>query len=84
MLEVFDEVVDRRVYAVPVMHRAAKPETFAAIRPGIVARSVKDGLARAVRAAGPDGLVVVCGSIFLVAEVRALVLGVKADPPIGM
>jgi folylpolyglutamate synthase/dihydropteroate synthase len=49
-----------------------------------VARSVRDAVARAKRAAGPDGLVVVAGSIFLVSEARALVKNVRTDPPIAL
>lgn len=85
MLAAFGGVVDRRVYAVPAMRRAPESgEAYAAHRPGTIARSVRDGLARAKRAAGPEGLVVVAGSIFLVNEARAAVLGRKMDPPIAM
>ena len=84
MLAAFAGRVHRRVYAAPVMRRAAEADAFAALRPGSVARSVRDGLARARRMAGPEGLVVVVGSIFLVQEVRAAVLGIRSDPPIAM
>lgn len=85
MLASFDELVDRRVYAVPKMPRAPKSaKTFATIRAGTVARSVHEGIAKAEKLAGPDGLVVVGGSIFLVQEARAHVLGLRTDPSIGM
>ncbi len=85
MLASFDEIVDRRVYAVPKMPRAPKSaKVFAAIREGTVARSVREGIAKAEKLAGPDGLVVVGGSIFLVQEARAHVLGLRTDPSIGM
>ena len=84
MLAPFDDLVDRRVYAVPDMARATSPESLRWVRPGVAARSVRDGLARARRAAGDGGLVVVAGSIFLVAAVRAELKGVRSDPPIGM
>ena len=48
------------------------------------ARSASDALARVRRVAGPDGLVVVAGSIYLVAELRAKLLGLRSDPPIRM
>jgi dihydrofolate synthase/folylpolyglutamate synthase len=76
--------VDRRVYASSGVHRSDSPERFAEMRKGTVSRSVRDAVSRAQRAAGPDGLVVVAGSIFLVAEVRALVKNVRTDPPIAM
>lgn len=85
MLAAFDGLVDRRVYAVPQVHRApATPRVYAEVRPGTVARSVRDGLARAQRAAGPGGRIVVAGSIFLVNEARAQLLGRRTDPPIAM
>ncbi len=85
MLACFDDVVDRRVYAVPDVPRAPKSaKVFTAIRDGVVAQSVREGIAKAERLAGPDGLVVVGGSIFLVQEARAHVLGLRTDPSISM
>ena len=84
MLDAFEGRVDRRIYAAPEIARSERPERLAKILEGTVARSVRDGVARAKRAAGPDGLVVVAGSIFVVSEVRALVKGVRSDPPIAM
>ncbi|MBW2191005.1 MAG: bifunctional folylpolyglutamate synthase/dihydrofolate synthase [Deltaproteobacteria bacterium] len=84
MLAAFDGRVDRRIYAAPELARSEGPERLAKIRKGTVARSIRDAVARAKRAAGPDGLVVVAGSIFLLAETRALVKNVATDPPIAM
>lgn len=84
MLSAFDGRVDGRVYAAPAMYRSEAPKRLAKIRKGTVGRSVRDAVARARRAAGPDGLVVVAGSIFLVSEARALVKNVRTDPPIAM
>jgi dihydrofolate synthase / folylpolyglutamate synthase len=41
-------------------------------------------LARAQKLATKRGLVIACGSIFVMAELRARVLGIRADPPIAM
>lgn len=85
MLGSFDGLVDRRVYAIPKMPRAPESAAvFTAVRDGLVARSVREGVAKAERAAGPDGLVVVAGSIFLVQEARALVRELRADPSVGL
>ncbi len=84
MLAAFDGRVDRRVYAAPAIYRSERPERLAKIRKGTVARSVRDAVARAKRAAGPNGLVVTAGSIFLVSEARALVKNIRTDPPIAM
>jgi dihydrofolate synthase/folylpolyglutamate synthase len=84
MLAAFDGRVDRRIYTAAEVGRSERPERLAKIREGTVARSVRDAVARAKRAAGPDGLVVAAGSIFLLAEVRGLVKNVPSDPPIAM
>lgn len=84
MLATFDGRVDSRVYAAPTTSRSERPERFTKIRAGTLGRSVRDAIHKAKRAAGPDGLVVVAGSIFLLAEVRALVKNVRTDPPIAM
>jgi dihydrofolate synthase/folylpolyglutamate synthase len=84
MLAAFDGQVDRRIYTAPGIDRSEQPERLAKIREGTVARSVRDAVARAKRAAGPNGLVIAAGSIFLVSEVRALVKNVRTDPPIAM
>lgn len=84
MLAAFDGRVDRRVYAAPSVYRSESPDRLAKICQGTVARSVRDAVARAKRAAGPDGLVIVAGSIFLLAEARALVKDLRTDPPIPM
>ncbi|MGB8331695.1 MAG: folylpolyglutamate synthase/dihydrofolate synthase family protein [Polyangiales bacterium] len=84
MLSAFDARVDSRVYTAPAASRSERPERLAKIRPGTIGLSIRDALRQAKRAAGPDGLVVVAGSIFLLAEVRALVKNVRTDPPIAM
>ena len=72
------------VFAAPQMRRAADPMDLAELRHGRVAESVREGLDMARDTAGPEGEVVVAGSIFLVAEARALLLGLPAEPPVGM
>jgi dihydrofolate synthase/folylpolyglutamate synthase len=84
MLGAFDGLVDERVYAIPAIRRAPDPSVLAAVRPGRVAATVAEGVEAARLAAGPDGLVVVCGSIFLMAEVRARLLGLPEDPKIAL
>ena len=84
MLAAFDGQVERRIYAAPAIYRSEHPERLSRIRTGTVARGVRDAVNRAKRAAGPDGLIVVAGSIFLVSEARALVKNVRTDPPIAM
>lgn len=84
MLAAFDGQLDQRIYAAPSVRRSERPERLAKIREGAVARSVSEAVMRARRSAGRDGLVVVAGSIFLVAEARALVKNLRTDPPMAM
>ena len=84
MLEAFDGRVHRRIYTALGLDRSASPARLAKIREGTVARSARDAVARAKRAAGPTGLVVVAGSIFLLAEIRGQVKNAPTDPPIPM
>ncbi|MFW6023972.1 MAG: bifunctional folylpolyglutamate synthase/dihydrofolate synthase, partial [Myxococcota bacterium] len=72
------------LYTAPRLDRAAAPAALARVRPGQTARDVPAAVDRARRLAGEDGLVVVAGSIFAMAEARAHLLGVRTDPPIAM
>lgn len=77
----FDRVFVCRPQQLP---RTAELRALQAHVPATAARSAADALARARRAAGPTGQVVVAGSIYLVAELRAKLLGLRSDPPIRM
>ena len=84
MLRTLSPVFDRIIYRSPDMPRAAPHALLNQIRKGDRSKDVPDALAKARALSGEDGLVVVAGSIFLIAAVRALVLGVRADPSIRM
>jgi dihydrofolate synthase / folylpolyglutamate synthase len=72
-----------RVYACPKGRAAADPHALAGLHAGAVHPDVKDALT-AARALAGDGLVVVCGSVYLVGEARAHLLGLPMDPPIAL
>ncbi len=76
--------VDDVVCVAPPLARAERPEVLAAEMSGTVAPSVREGLDEARRRAGRAGLVVVCGSIFVLAEARAHALGIEQEPLIAM
>jgi dihydrofolate synthase/folylpolyglutamate synthase len=84
MLAALAPHVDAIVYTRPATPRAAEPESLAAHAPGETVRDVSAALARARALAGARGQVVVAGSIYLLAEARALALGVRTEPPIAM
>ncbi|MGF1466876.1 MAG: bifunctional folylpolyglutamate synthase/dihydrofolate synthase [Sandaracinaceae bacterium] len=64
--------------------RSEDPRRLAAAADGRAAEDHEEAFDAACRDAGPDGEVVVAGSLFLVAAVRARLLGVPQDPPIAM
>lgn len=84
MLRTLGAHVDERVYAAPKIGRAERLEHLDAFAPGHMAPSVAEGLALARRRAGQKGLVIVVGSIFVLAEARASLLGIEQEPPIAM
>jgi len=73
-----------RVYVEPKGRAATPTEALAARFPGVEATSVDEALARARALAGPAGLVLVTGSLYLVGEARAVLLGLPRDPPIAL
>jgi len=84
MLNILAPLFDAVFYAQLPMPRAASCAELKRAWPGVTTRGAADALRRARRAAGPEGWVVIAGSIFLMAEARALVLGLRADPLIRM
>ncbi len=74
----------QRFFSAAQLRRAEAPSVLAAHAGGHVMTSVGEALDAARASVGPDGLVIVCGSIFAVAEARALLLGLACDPPLPM
>ncbi len=85
MLEILGTVPCPRVYVAPQGRAAADPAALAARVPGRVAPSLPEAL-RLARAAAADHAspVVVCGSLYLVGEARALLLDLPTDPPVAL
>jgi dihydrofolate synthase/folylpolyglutamate synthase len=75
---------DRIYFHAPQVRRAMTAVELARRYPGRATRGLGDALARARRSAGEHGEVVVAGSIFLIGEVRARLLGRRRDPLIRM
>ena len=85
--EMIDALAPRfahRVYVAPKGRAATEPEKIAARHSGEIATGVIDAYKRARAAVGKDGLVVAAGSIFLIGELRANLLGLPRDPPIAL
>ncbi len=82
-LDILRSHVGKIVLVPPPIARALDPQTFAV--PGDrVARSVKEGLSLAIDLTKRDDTILVTGSLFTVAAVRAAVLDEPTDPPIGL
>jgi dihydrofolate synthase/folylpolyglutamate synthase len=86
MLDVLAPLAASRVYVAPAggPRSAAVPAEMAARHAGDVAGTMAEAVALARKRAGPFGLVVVCGSLYLVGEARALLLGLPRDPPVAL
>jgi dihydrofolate synthase/folylpolyglutamate synthase len=86
MLATLDPLVprDHRFFCAAQLRRAEAPEVLAAHAGGKAMESVRDAIDVARTTVGCDGLVIVCGSIFAVAEARGYVLGIESDPLVAM
>lgn len=73
----------RRYYAAAPLARAVAPEAMRAALDGAACGSPAEALAAALGGRG-EGVVLACGSLYLVAAVRAALLGLENDPPVGM
>lgn len=74
----------RRFFSAAQLRRAESPSVLVAHAGGAALATVHEAMDAARASVGTTGLVVVCGSIFAVAEARAVVLGLASDPPIPM
>jgi dihydrofolate synthase / folylpolyglutamate synthase len=75
---------DARFYSVPKGRAAAHPEDLARLVSGTPCKNLHEALVRAREAVGPSGVVVVCGSVYLVGEARADLMGAPMDPPVAL
>ena len=83
MLDQLAEVDAPRFYAAPQGRAPAEGEALALRATDTVYATIDDALAAARRAAG-DGLVVVCGSLYLVGDARAILADLPRDPPVAL
>jgi dihydrofolate synthase/folylpolyglutamate synthase len=84
MLDVLAALPCPRVYAAPRGRAATDPAILARHVPGHVAASLPDALAHARSLAKDGAPVVVCGSLYLVGQARAQLLGLPEDPPVAL
>jgi dihydrofolate synthase/folylpolyglutamate synthase len=84
MLGTLAPLAAARFYVAPPASRSvADPRALAALHPGTVASSIEDALSL-VSASHAPALRVICGSLVVVGQVRALLLGLPRDPPVAL
>jgi len=83
MLGVVTAIDAARIYVAPAGRAPAEPRVLASEAPGTPASTVGEALASARRAAR-SRVVLVCGSLYLVGEARAALLGLTPDPIVAL
>jgi dihydrofolate synthase / folylpolyglutamate synthase len=84
MLTLLQPVTEARVFTSVEMPRAMDPAQLAAQHDGDAQPSIALALRQAKKLAGKQGVVIVAGSIFVVADARAKLLKLDTDPLIRM
>jgi dihydrofolate synthase/folylpolyglutamate synthase len=84
MLRALAPVASRRYYTRPKGRDAADPAALAALAPGVAIDEPRAALERALEESGVEDTLVVAGSIYLVGELRAVLLGIEADPVVAL
>lgn len=84
MVDRIAQVASQRFYVRPSGRAAVDPAALDARHSGRAFADARDAYAHARAAVGAEGLVVVCGSILLVGEIRAAILGLTMDPQVAM
>ena len=81
MLDRLEHSAGHRFYVAPPAPRAVDPSEMAKYASGQVFTDVGRAIEAARAKVGPQGLVVVTGSCFLVGAARAILLNLETDPP---
>lgn len=84
MLRALAPLAAARYYATPKGRAAVDLNALVEIAPGVPIGDPRAALDAALAGSGPGDLVVVTGSIYLVGEVRATLLGIESDPVIAL
>lgn len=84
MIDALAPLAAHRVYTTPKGRAPTPLEALVARHPGKMASDPIAALALARDLVGPEGLVIVAGSIFLVGELRSHLLGLPRDPVVAL
>jgi dihydrofolate synthase/folylpolyglutamate synthase len=84
MLRALAPLASRRYYTEPKGRAPAPLAELAAIAAGEVIAEPRQAIARALAESRPGDTVVAAGSLYLIGELRAALLGIEADPVIAL
>lgn len=84
MLRVIAKLATRRYYTEPKGRAPAPLADLDRVAPGVPVAAPRAAVRRALAESAPGDTVLVTGSIYLVGEVRAELLGIEADPVIAL
>lgn len=84
MLGALAPLCGRRYYTEPKGRAPAALAELSAAAPGAMVAEPNDAIARAIAESRPGDTILVTGSIYLVGEIRAYLLGIDADPMIAL
>jgi dihydrofolate synthase/folylpolyglutamate synthase len=84
VFELIGTHIPHRVFVAPEGRAPADPAVLAQRFAGHAAASVPEALASARNLAGPQGTVLVTGSLYLVGHARAVLLGLPRDTQVGL
>jgi dihydrofolate synthase/folylpolyglutamate synthase len=94
MLDTLAPLAEARLYVAPPASRSAvDPRAMSSRHPGLVAASIEEAVQRAQlgqlgqpgrRSQRGSALCVICGSLIVVGQARALLLGLPRDPPVAL
>src|SRR5262249_12037209 len=84
MLRPLAQIAARRYYAEPKGRAPAPLDELQELAPGAAIPAPRDAIARALAESRPGDTILVTGSIYLVGEIRAALLGIEADPVIAL
>jgi dihydrofolate synthase / folylpolyglutamate synthase len=84
MLSGIAQLAERRYYTEPKGRAPAPLAELSSIAPGEAVPEPRDAIARALAESQPGDTIIVAGSIYLVGEIRAALLGIETDPVIAL
>ncbi len=84
MLDRISGELGPKYFVEPKGRKAADAAAMARYAKGTAMPSLPEAIQQARQAVGKEGVIVICGSLYLVGEARAFLLGLPMDPPVAL